>query len=106
MSIERFEIPYSESAVTDLRARLQRTRWPDQLADAGWRYGAELEFMRELCRYWSDGFDWRAPVAPLGAFDHFRFPDGEAGIHLIHPPRKGPAPQPPVLHPGRPRSFL
>ena len=37
-----------------------RTRWPDQVEDAGWDYGAELGFVQELVAYWADGFDWRA----------------------------------------------
>ena len=106
MSIERFVIPYSDAAVADLRARLRRTRWPDQVAEAGWRYGADLDSMQELCRYWADGFDWRAQVERLAAFDHFRFQDGETGIHFIHARGKGPAPMPLVVTHGWPGSFL
>jgi len=106
MSIERFTIPYSETAVADLRARLQRTRWPDELAGAGWQYGADLATMREICRYWADGFDWRAQVARLAAFDHYRFQDAETGIHFIHARGKGPAPMPLVITHGWPGSFL
>jgi len=36
MSVEPFTIPYSQSAVDDLRSRLARTRWPDQAASSGW----------------------------------------------------------------------
>jgi len=106
MSIERFVIPYSDAAVADLHARLQRTRWPDALTDAGWRHGADLEYLRELCRYWADEFDWRAQVARLAAFDHFRFQDGETGIHFIHARGTGPAPMPLVITHGWPGSFL
>jgi len=36
MAIQSFSLPYSESAVEDLRARLQRTRWPDEIHGSGW----------------------------------------------------------------------
>jgi len=57
----RCEVP--DEMLVDLRERLARTRWPDQLADAGWDYGSELGYVRELCDYWRDQFDWRAAEA-------------------------------------------
>ena len=39
MMIEPFHIPYSEADVLDLRDRLARTRWPDEIAGAAWEYG-------------------------------------------------------------------
>ncbi len=46
----RIEIP--QAARDDLRDRLARTRWPDQLPGAGWDYGIPLEYVRELAEYW------------------------------------------------------
>ena len=36
LSIEPFSLPYSEAAVEDLRLRLARTRWPDEIPGSGW----------------------------------------------------------------------
>jgi hypothetical protein len=41
----------------DLRERLGRTRWPDEIPVSGWQYGANLAFMRRLTERWRDGFD-------------------------------------------------
>ncbi len=60
MNIEPFPLPYSESAVEDLRLRLAQTRWPDEIPGSGWEYGVDLNFMRQLCDYWKDQFDWKA----------------------------------------------
>ena len=49
----------------DLRERLARTRWPDEIAASGWRYGLSLAFMRRLAERWRDGFYWRAQEARL-----------------------------------------
>ena len=60
LSIETFAPPYSEAAVEDLRLRLARTRWPDEISGSGWTYGVDLNFMQRLCEYWRDEFDWKA----------------------------------------------
>jgi pimeloyl-ACP methyl ester carboxylesterase len=106
VSIERFTLPYSAAAVADLRSRLLRTRWPDQIAGSGWQYGADVETLREICRYWAESFDWQAQVTALSAFDHYRFAAAEGGIHFIRAPGRGPAPMPLVITHGWPGSFL
>jgi microsomal epoxide hydrolase len=78
----RVEIP--DSVLHDLRDRLTRTRWPDQLPDTGWEYGTDLAYLRQLCQYWADGYDWRAAESRLNAWDQVLVPiDGEQ-IHAIH----------------------
>ena len=67
-----FTLPYSDAAVEDLRSRLARTRWPDEIPGSGWEYGVDLEFMRQLCDYWKDQFDWKAQIQKLSAFHHYR----------------------------------
>jgi pimeloyl-ACP methyl ester carboxylesterase len=109
--VERFTIPYSSSAVEDLRDRLRRTRWPDEIVASDWAYGFDREFLVDLCAYWSDGFDWQAQVARLSGFEHFRFQPADAfvgyegKIHFLHAKGKGPDPMPLILTHGWPGSF-
>ena len=78
----RVEIP--DAVLHDLRDRLTRTRWPDQLPDTGWEYGTDLAYLRQLCEYWADGYDWRAAESRFNAWDQVLVPiDGEQ-IHAIH----------------------
>jgi microsomal epoxide hydrolase len=80
----RFECHVSDEVLRDLRERLARTRLPDQLEGAGWDYGAELSFVRGLCEYWRDGYDWRAAEARFNAFPQFVTEiDGER-VHFYH----------------------
>ena len=73
MPISPFSIPVSLAAIEDLRNRLARTRWPDEITGTGREYGADLGFMQELCAYWKDQFDWKAQLAALSRFHHFRY---------------------------------
>jgi hypothetical protein len=52
MAIQTSQLPYSESAVQDLRERLARRRWPDQIPGSHWDYGVSLDYMKEICQYW------------------------------------------------------
>ncbi len=77
MSIETFQLPYSERAVEDLRDRLARTRWPDTIPDSGWEYGFDLEYLRRICRYWREEFDWKAEIERLKGLQHLRYRTGD-----------------------------
>jgi pimeloyl-ACP methyl ester carboxylesterase len=106
LAIEPFSIPFSQSAVDDLRDRLRRTRWPDEAPGSAWEYGVDQRFLRGLCDYWKDNFDWKAQVVRLSAFHHHRFQSSSGWIHFIHERGQGPAPLPLILTHGWPGSFV
>ena len=60
---ERFQIRVDDAVLDDLRGRLARTRFPDQIEGTGWEYGIPFDYLRELVAYWRDTYDWRAQEA-------------------------------------------
>ena len=67
--IRPFRVEVPEAVLDDLRDRLGRTRWPDQIPGSGWDYGTDLGYLRDLCETWRTTFDWRAQedaVQPAG----------------------------------------
>jgi len=83
-AIRPFKIEVPDAALADLRDRLGRTRWPDQIAGTGWDYGTELAYLRTLCDYWRTEYDWRAQEAALNRWPQFTTDvDGER-LHFIH----------------------
>jgi hypothetical protein len=60
-----------QADLDDLKARLARTRWPDQLPGAGWDYGIPLDYVQELAGYWRTGYDWRVHEQTMNAFPQF-----------------------------------
>ncbi|MBI1736603.1 MAG: alpha/beta fold hydrolase [Candidatus Rokubacteria bacterium] len=99
-----FTIQVGEDVLADLGQRLARVRWPDEPADAGWRYGTEVRFMRALVDHWRKGYDWRAAEARLNAFRQFSVPLAGIDVHFIHEPGVGPRPLPLLLSHGWPGS--
>ncbi len=82
--VEPFEIRVSESTLDDLRERLERTRFPDALEGSGWEYGTDLHYLRDLCAYWRDKFDWATQERILNRFPHYRTGVDGLGVHFIH----------------------
>ncbi len=83
-AIEPFQIRVPDEVLEDLRERLARTRLPDQLPGSGWDYGTDTAYLKELCAYWRDKFDWRAQEAQLNRFPQFTTQIDGQRIHFIH----------------------
>jgi pimeloyl-ACP methyl ester carboxylesterase len=106
MEIRPFVVDVAQATLDDLRDRLARTRWPDEVEDAGWDYGANLTYMRELVEHWRTSFDWRAEERAMNALPHFRAEVEGIGIHVIHLRGRGPVPIPLLITHGWPSSFV
>jgi pimeloyl-ACP methyl ester carboxylesterase len=106
MPIQPFSPPWSAAEDEDLRQRLDRTRWPEEVPGSGWTYGTEPRFLRDICRYWRERFDWKAQVERISALRHFTFSADGPDIHFVHEVGKGPAQIPLLLTHGWPGSFL
>ena len=83
-AITPFRVEVGGDVLDDLRERLARTRFPDQLEGAGWDYGTELSYLQELCEYWREKYDWRRHEAGLNRFDHFKTTIDDQELHFIH----------------------
>ena len=103
--VEPYRVAVPQPLLDDLRERLRRTRWPDEVKDSGWDYGANLAYMKRLVEYWRSDFDWRAQEQAINAFAHFRADVEGLGIHFIHERGKGPNPMPLLITHGWPSSF-
>jgi microsomal epoxide hydrolase len=101
-----FRLHVAESAVDDLRARLARTRFPDQAPGAPWAYGSDVDYLKELVEHWQGGFDWRAAEASLNAFPQFKVRLHGIDLHYLRVEGKGPSPCPLLLSHGWPGSVF
>jgi epoxide hydrolase len=105
-TIHPFRVEVPQAALDDLRDRLQRTLWPDELPGAAAAYGVTTDRIRALATYWAERFDWRAVEARLNAHPQFRNEiDGE-DIHFLHVRSSRPDAVPLILTHGWPGSVL
>jgi pimeloyl-ACP methyl ester carboxylesterase len=65
-----------------------------------------LEVLRDLCRYWADGYDWRAAEARLNAVPQYLVSVHGIELHVLHARSPHPGAFPLVLTHGWPGSVL
>ena len=84
LQITPFSVHVDEPILADLRSRVRNARWPEPAPGAAWSQGTDLEYLRRLCGYWAEGFDWRAQERQLNSFNHFRAELGDLQVHFVY----------------------
>ena len=84
-----FKLHVPNAEIDTLRKKLELTRFPDELEDAGWDYGAPLEHVKRLVERWRNGYDWRKSEDEINKLPQFTrdIPVegfGTLNIHYVH----------------------
>jgi len=101
-----FRIQVPNAVLSDLKQRLSRARFADELQDTGWDYGTNLAYLKALVEYWRDKYNWRTEENRLNAFDQFKTTIDGVDIHFIHQRSKNPNAMPLLLLNGWPSSIV
>ncbi len=103
-AIRPFRIAIPQAELDDLRDRLARTRWPDELPGVGWEYGVALDYVKEMAEYWRSSYDWRTWEARLNAYPQFTTTIDGTNVHFLHVRSPEPNALPLILTHGWPGS--
>src|SRR5215207_8304416 len=103
--IRPFRIDIPQADIEDLHQRLDRTRWPSELAGIGWSRGVPVDYLKGLVEFWRTGFDWRAHEARLNAFPQFTTEIEGQPIHFLHVRSPEPNALPLIISHGYPGSI-
>jgi pimeloyl-ACP methyl ester carboxylesterase len=82
VAIRPFNIDVPEEELTDLRSRINATRWPDRETDAS--QGVQLATIQALASYWGTDYDWRKFEERFKALPHFITEVDGVDVHFIH----------------------
>jgi pimeloyl-ACP methyl ester carboxylesterase len=83
-AIHPFEVNFPEAELTDLRRRIEATRWPERETVPDQTQGVQLTTMQRLARYWATEYDWRKCEKKLQALPNFITEIDGLDIHFIH----------------------
>ena len=100
-----FKIQVPDSVLTDLKDRLARARFPGEIPGAGWDYGTDLAYLKDLVTYWRTRYDWRAAERRLNAFNQYTTVIDGLTIHFIHQRSRNPNALPLAVTHGWPGSI-
>ena len=102
-----FKSDVPEATLDGIRAKVRAYEWHEMPRGAGiensWAYGANLDYMKALCAYWADGYDWRKWEAELNRFPQFTARIEDIDIHFYRVDGSGP---PLILSHGWPGSVF
>jgi len=104
--ITSFQIDIPQDRLDDLHRRLDHTRWPGEVAGAGWAAGVPLGYLKDLAEYWRTAYDWRAHEAQLNEYPQFTTVIDEQTVHFLHVRSPEPHALPLIITHGWPGSIV
>src|SRR5262245_45623387 len=105
-AIRPFQVNIPEAELTELRRRIQATRFPDRETVADFSQGVPAATTETLARYWATEYDWRKVEARLNAVPNFLTQIDGLDIHFIHVRSKHENALPVIVTHGWPGSII
>ena len=104
--IRPYRISVGDDVLDDLKSRLRRTRWPEAELVSDWSQGAPLKWIKDICHYWAEEYDWRQREARLNRFAQFTNEIDGLDIHFLHVRSPHPEAMPLIITHGWPGSIV
>jgi pimeloyl-ACP methyl ester carboxylesterase len=104
--IKPYRISVGQDVLDDLRSRLRKTRWPEAELVDDWSQGVPLGWIKDICGYWAEHYDWRRREARLNRFGQFTTEIDGVGIHFLHVRSPHPEAMPLIVTHGWPGSIV
>src|SRR6266478_8616451 len=105
-AIRPFNVNFPEAELTDLRRRINTTKWPERELVTDASQGVQLATMQKLARYWGKDYDLRKGEAKLKAVPHFITAIDGLDIHFINVRSKHENALPMIVTHGWPGSII
>ena len=101
-----FHVNVPEAELTELRRRINATKFPERETVTDATQGVQLATMEALARYWATEYDWRKIEAKLNALPQFITEIDGLDIHFIHVRSKHENALPLIITHGWPGSII
>ena len=102
----RFKIKISKETLKDIYTKVDNYPWHEMPDDGGWNYGTNLDYMKEISKYWINEFDWQKQEDKINKFENFKSNIDGIDIHFIHEKGSGTNPKTLLLSHGWPGSII
>ena len=104
--IKPFKLNIPDKALQEIYTKVKNYPWHEMPDDGGWKYGSNLDYMKEISSYWVKDFDWRKHETEINTFSNFTTIVDDIEIHFIHEKGSGSNPTPLLLMHGWPGSVV
>ena len=83
-AIRPFQVNFPEAELTELRRRINATKWPERETVTDASQGVQLATVQALARYWATEYDWRKIEAKMNSLPQFITEIDGLDIHFLH----------------------
>ena len=104
--ITPFKINISNKIIEDINNKVKNYSWHEMPDDGGWSYGTNLDYMKEISKYWIDKYNWRKTEEKINKFNNFKTNIDGVDIHFIHEKGSGSNSKALLLSHGWPGSIM
>jgi len=104
--VKPFKVNISDQIIKDIYDKVKKYPWHEMPNDGGWEYGTNLDYMKEISKYWVSEFDWRKHEKKINKFPNFIAEVDDIDIHFIHERGSGSKPMPLLISHGWPGTIV
>jgi len=104
--VKPFQVNISDKIIKDILIKVKKYPWHEMPKDGGWKYGTNLDYMKEISDYWVNKFDWKKHEDKINKFGNFITRVNNIDIHFIKEKGSGSNPMPLLLMHGWPGSII
>jgi len=104
--VKPFKVNISDQIIKDIYDKVKKYPWHEMPNDGGWKYGTNLDYMKEISKYWVSEFDWRKHEKEINKFPNFITKVDDIDIHFIHEKGSGSKPMPLLISHGWPGTIV
>jgi len=104
--VKPFKVDISDQIIKDIYDKVKKYPWHEMPNDGGWKYGTNLDYMKEISKYWVSEFDWRKHEKEINKFPNFITKVDDIDIHFIHEKGSGSKPMPLLISHGWPGTVV
>jgi len=101
-----FKVNISDQIIQNIYDKVKKYPWHEMPNDGGWEYGTNLDYMKEISKYWVSEFDWRKHEKEINKFPNFIAKVDDIDIHFIHEKGSGSKPMPLLISHGWPGTIV
>lgn len=104
--LKTFKIDVCQRDLNFIYKKVSEYPWHEMPSDGGWQFGANIDFMKDLCKYWVKQFDWKRQEDKINSFDNFTAEVDGIEVHFIYERGSGSKPKPLIISHGWPGSII
>ena len=104
--LKTFKIDVCQRDLNFIYKKVSEYPWHEMPSDGGWQFGTNIDFMKDLCKYWVEQFDWKRQEDKINKFDNFTAKVDGIEVHFIYERGSGSKPKPLIISHGWPGSII